>query len=123
MDGGCLEQNKCSLCNQLPGQHDELTCITDGCTGEKEPKCFWVLEWNRYNLRNIQDADARYWGSDGSVITLNDPTAAGTPNSETNPIFQFIPTSNRVGDGSRFERCSFKIANTEDGFLKQQGDD
>ena len=81
----------------------------------------------RYNIPNDDTgsgtiSDARYWGSDGSVITLNDPESDGTPNSADSPVFQFIPTSNRVGDGYRFERCSFKIRNTVDGFVQHQGD-
>ena len=34
-----------------------------------------------------------------------------------------IPTSNKVGDMYRFERCTFKIKSFDDDFVQHQGDD
>ena len=50
----------------------------------------------RYNIPNDDTgsgvvSDARYWGSTGGVITLNDPIASGAdlglPDPGTNPVF------------------------------------
>ena len=111
VSGGCIEQRNCDVCEQLPGANDEFACIKTGCEGKKEPRCFQIYEWYRNNQLPATYDEARRWATVNDQVILS-KTAV------TTDIYQLWPTSNKVMDGNRCQRCTFKIKSFYEDFLQ-----
>jgi hypothetical protein len=59
----------------MPGPHEEFACRRQGCSLEKEPRCYVMVEWFRFN-RAVSDGSGgflnpRFWKSEGNTVELD----------------------------------------------------